>query len=742
MKSLNLAVVLVLIGLVRPEVVAFGPAQARAAPLADARIQIMAAEDRRMTLPPGLHTPAIDALRESLAQDAKALVELARSGDARVQAAAIRALGRYESRDYTATILQYLGSPAAGEAATALAQSLRGEPLALDSSGQQVQGALEALVLAGQASLAKTGAEQFAALGPIARALGRLPYVGTDQVRTADAFLLTALKQVSADVVPRGLLAPEITRAFESLARISAKLAPPGDGSVEALRRIVTDSVRFPGPARVNALAALISARAVNEETLREAATSDNPDLKRLAVTALAGAGSPIDGEERTRLLSTLLSDSSLTVRIEAVRAWTRTQAATNGCGRLLDVLRDSDLPVVLVAIDALGDACRTDQNVTDWLTLDLRTPPAHEWHRASHALVALARRAPDRAAIAMTGHLSHPEWQVRMYAARAAAVMNDTIALERLGYDPHPNVREATLAALRRLKGAEAAPFFVSALGQDDYQLLRTAANELKGATPTAALTDALLDALTRVTGEKKETSRDARLALLVRIDEFAGRERASALIPLLDDFDIPVAMAAASILQKWTGRPQEIAPRLLPRPSPPTTAELEDAAKLTARVTLTSGKVLALHLHPGSAPLMSVRFLRLARAGYYAGLTIHRIVPNFVFQGGSPGANEYTGDGPFVRDEISLLGNTRGSVGLSTRGRDTGDAQFYFNVVDNPRLDYEYTVFGDVGPLDRMDRILEGDTIESITFEPPAGNGRVEPLPWQGAEKRTLQW
>ena len=64
-------------------------------------------------------------------------------------------------------------------------------------------------------------------------------------------------------------------------------------------------------------------------------------------------------------------------VRIEAVRAWVRAEARANGCGPLLDATRDPDLPVVLAAIDALGDACKQDLNVTDWLTPELRTPPA-----------------------------------------------------------------------------------------------------------------------------------------------------------------------------------------------------------------------------------------------------------------------------------------------------------------------------------------------------------------------------
>jgi len=57
------------------------------------------------------------------------------------------------------------------------------------------------------------------------------------------------------------------------------------------------------------------------------------------------------------------------------------------------------------------------------------------------------------------------------------------------------------------------------------------------------------------------------------------------------------------------------------------------------------------------------------------------------------------------------------RGTLGVSTRGRDTGDAQIYVNLVDNPRLDHEFTVFAEVARgLDVVDRILEGDVIERV--------------------------
>jgi cyclophilin family peptidyl-prolyl cis-trans isomerase len=68
-------------------------------------------------------------------------------------------------------------------------------------------------------------------------------------------------------------------------------------------------------------------------------------------------------------------------------------------------------------------------------------------------------------------------------------------------------------------------------------------------------------------------------------------------------------------------------------------------------------------------------------------------------------------------MRDEIGPEAHLRGAASISTRGRDTGDAQIWFDLVDNPRLDHDYTVFGRVAAgADVLDRILECDVIERV--------------------------
>ena len=147
------------------------------------------------------------------------------------------------------------------------------------------------------------------------------------------------------------------------------------------------------------------------------------------------------------------------------------------------------------------------------------------------------------------------------------------------------------------------------------------------------------------------------------------------------------------------------------------PLLADVERLRGARAVIRIAGRGALEVTLLPDEAPATVARFVALARAGYYNGLTFHRVVPAFIVQGGSPGANEFVGDGPFMRDEIGLEPHVRGAASISTRGRDTGDAQIWFNLVDNPRLDHDYTVFGRVAAgADVLDRILECDVIEGV--------------------------
>jgi cyclophilin family peptidyl-prolyl cis-trans isomerase len=673
---------------------------------------VLAAEDARAP------TPA----------DISLLVESAGSSNRRIQVAAIRALGRLERRDVATELLKYLRPPATAavraEAAEAVAQAMRGERSPLDPTGTQTDGVLLAL-------LAAAGSEKEAApLGEIARSLGRLPFERPEQVLRVDAMLVQILSLSQelalvrrtpgeAQAALRGAVA-----GAELRGRLFTRLAPASEPLITTLRQLASGSTSLPSnerPPLHESFAALVQLRGVDEDTLQTVLGSPDDGARRLAAASLASPASPIVGADRAEHLRRLLKDTSQLVRYEALRGYVRSHARTDGCGPVVEALSDRSLHVVLAAVDALGDACKGEQGVVERLVAEARTPPAvGDWHREAHAMVALARVAREQADIALASHSRHPVWQVRMYAARAAGILDDTATLERLAGDDSDNVREATLAPLRRIKGTGAEPQLLLALSRRDYQLLRTAAGEMKGLPTSKIVTAALVDALKRVTAEKKETSRDARLAILERLAEFGVADHLADLLPLLKDFDPKVAVAAASVLNASTGSNHAADPQPLPRQALPSAGETSYLTEFDAVLVMASGRDITLRLDVDHAPMAAVRFLRLARANYFDNLTFHRVVPNFVIQGGSPGANEYMGDGPYMRDEISALSHAAGTLGISTRGRDTGDAQFFLNLVDNPRLDFEYTVFGAVSPssLDEMWDVNEGDVIRDVKF------------------------
>jgi cyclophilin family peptidyl-prolyl cis-trans isomerase len=251
--------------------------------------------------------------------------------------------------------------------------------------------------------------------------------------------------------------------------------------------------------------------------------------------------------------------------------------------------------------------------------------------------------------------------------------------------------------------------------LTRPDYQLLITAARALEAETDKGKATTALLAAMARVTREGRDTSRDPRVAIMARLIETGAATDAAAASTYLRDFDPKVAELAAKAISQWTATARAADPVLRPA-GPPDAASLEPLRRQHLRITMARGGVIELRLLVDEASATVLRIAELTRRGHYTGLTFHRVEPTFVLQGGSPGANEFMGDGPYMRDEPGVAHN-RGTVGISTRGRDTGDGQLFINLVDSPRLDHAYTVFAVVERgMDVADSVLEGDVMARV--------------------------
>jgi len=668
------------------------PTPARAQPVAGvSRLAVLLAEDRRA----------------ATAADLATLRAGTRSRDPLTARIAIRALGRLERPALISDLVPALGSvlpESRAEAANAIAQAAQGWARSGEASAPA---GTPGLASALSPLTARLDAEQEASVrAAICESIGRLPYRSADQVALAEAALIDQAGR--SDTVTDRL---GVAEGFEALVRVSRTLRPPSPRALDIVKKLfgstpaaatgqissVGDPARRPRleadpmrDARVRRLAleTLIAADAIDDEVVARALADPDPQVRRLGMRAASASG------RGSAVLTRGLEDAVPMVRIEALQGM-RERAGEQACGAALAALADPETQVVLVALDQLARCGSWTEAVTrlEGTVNDLSSAGLPRgWHRAAHAVVALASAAPDRAAAALGQFTGSSVWQLRMYAARAATLLGDRDRLEILAKDPDDNVVEAAIDGLAKVSGHASDALYVAALSRSGYQAIRAAALALDGSPDRGAAVPALKAALQRLVAEGHANSLDTRTALVATLSKLGSSPPARP----------PRASAApaASILNAEDLR-RLVAPR--------------------ARITIAGVGTFELALFPSEAPVTVLQFVDLAASGYYGGLTFHRVVPNFVVQGGSPGANEYVGHPGQMRDEVGLWPHVRGAVGISTRGRDTGDAQIFIDLVDNPRLDHQYTVFGQVlNGIEVIDRILEGDVIERIEILP----------------------
>jgi cyclophilin family peptidyl-prolyl cis-trans isomerase/HEAT repeat protein len=663
---------------------------------------------------------AEDARASTAAAMAPILTGL-RSPDPRVAVQAVRALGRFERPELVRQILPlvtHARPEVRAEAINALGQALARVPR--DHADTAPLPPEVATVVRTLTARLRADADP-TVTGTAAETLGRLPHRRAESVVETERLLASLLPAPPAGAA--GPVGPDAARdvhpasvagavkGLETLVRVYRTLQAISPDTTARLRTAATlGADRADGDlAYIRRIAwlALNGSGGADPALVERALDDRDPQVRRNAVLALR----TMSGADafRPALLAKALRDPSYIVRFEAVRTFSRTRQAQD-CAPVLAAVDDEHPHVALEAIDALGAGC-PGAEARLVRVLDAAPEGRIEWHRAAHGIVSLARVARAEAARRLPAFERHAVWQMRMYAARAAEAAGDADVLERLARDPHDNVREAAVRGLSTLRQHEADAIFVEQLARPDYQLVMTAAKALEGTPRRDAAVPALLAAFARMTTGRRDTSRDVRIALVERIAELGTKAQAPALQSCLEDFDPVVAALCARTLEAWTGATH--AARPAPRPAAP----VARAAAGGLRFTMRRGGSFDLRLFHDEAPATIARVVGLARSGYYNGLTFHRVEPNFVLQGGSPGANEYMGDGAFMRDELGRRTHARGTLGISTRGRDTGDAQVFVNLLDNVRLDHNFTVFAEVAAgIEVVDRILEGDVIERV--------------------------
>ena len=124
-----------------------------------------------------------------------------------------------------------------------------------------------------------------------------------------------------------------------------------------------------------------------------------------------------------------------------------------------------------------------------------------------------------------------------------------------------------------------------------------------------------------------------------------------------------------------------------------------------------------IVLELFEKDAPNTVANFVKLINKGYYNGLKFHRVIPDFMIQGGCPVGNGTGGPGYTIKCEINPRKHLAGTLSMAHAGKDTGGSQFFITHSPQPHLDGMHTVFGQVTEgMDVVNAIRQGDVMKQV--------------------------
>ena len=406
---------------------------------------------------------------------------------------------------------------------------------------------------------------------------------------------------------------------------------------------------------------------------------SADPRLRAAAIRAL---GRPGSGAAATTLITLLgtkgLSDTLVLETLTALAATTDARAYNHMLDRLSD-------PRPQVRAAALAGAAKID-------------PEAF--------LFVVSSLGPDR------------DWSVRAALATTLGTLPpDSVraGLIELTEDQDQRVRGPALAALGRVGAPDLDARLLAALEAPDY-VVRSTAARLIGEKKVAGAIPALTRAYER---GLSDATFDARAAAIVALAALGGNDALAVVRRALSDKDWPVRWRASDLLVRageTTAAPDRPAPLRQPAGFFESDALLHPAFTPVAYIETRYGTI-EIALNVVEAPLTTLNFMELARSGFFNGLRVHRLVPNFVVQTGDPRGDGEGGPGFSIPDELSTLPFVRGTVGMALSWRDTGGSQFFITHSPQPHLDGRYTVFGQVVKgMEFVDQLTIHDVITRV--------------------------
>ena len=401
-------------------------------------------------------------------------------------------------------------------------------------------------------------------------------------------------------------------------------------------------------------------------------------------------------------------------VVIQAVRALgaIRDPASAPVLAKIV-TLRDVDPTLRMEAATALG-ALRSSE-MSEFM-IDLLSDPVPALRAA--AIRALAALDPDVFLTMLSGLDPDGDWTVRDALAETLGTLPEGGGVARLLTmlaDRDGKVVASTMRALVAAKAPGVDRILIDRVKPGDLASRLAAMGGLADIKATAAV-PVLTDAYRTATGGDGASVRAAVLGALSSIDAASARPL---LLEAIRDGDWALRVKAAAILggQGAGDMSAQIRPALT---RPIGEAEWQNllAPPYSPHAFVETDRgTIEIELAILEAPRTVANFVDLARKGFFDGLAVHRVVTDFVVQGGDPRGDGEGGPGYTIRDELNEIPYARGTVGMALDGKDSGGSQFFITHSPQPHLDARYTAFGRVvSGIDVVDRIQPRDVIRHV--------------------------
>src|SRR6266540_1567424 len=393
---------------------------------------------------------------------------------------------------------------------------------------------------------------------------------------------------------------------------------------------------------------------------------------------------------------------------------------AENRKARILALASDANPNLAIPALIVLRQFEANDREVRQRLWSIALTG---EGRRRQVAVVSVVAALRERAKAALDGAASSPERALRAMAAETLVFLPAAQAKpyrERLAADKEAVVRLAVLGSLKTPEAVRDTRALVNSALTDTDAGVRAAAVEALGLLNDASIFPLVSDALAR---SQVDASPDVAIAAIAVCEKLRSDPAARSIVESAyhQSKTLVARLARRSLIQTFRADRTK-----LPAPEYKTGRTVADYAALLseahrplqARVETARGDFV-IRLAGRDAPLTVANFVKLARASYFDGVPIHRVVPNFVLQDGDPTGTGNGGPGYEIRDESNPLVYERGTVGMALSGPDTGGSQWFVTLSPQPHLNGLYTVFGRVvAGQEVAEGIEQGDPIRKITI------------------------